>query len=98
MTAIDDDNISWEAALDLPGFEPWEDDEPEPERPAGGCAYCGATEVREYPEPFGGQLCCEACFNLLIGGEADDPPWRCGNAPSSGQRSGRTVLGQGDGT
>ena len=75
------DNISW-AGDDLPGWEPWEpDDDHEPE-PAGGCAYCEATEVRENPEPFGGKPCCEACFNILIGGSEDDPPWRCGTQSS----------------
>ena len=72
-----DENISWDADLGLDGFEPWEpNDDYEPE-PAGGCAYCEATEVRENPEPFGGKPCCEACFSILIGGSEDDPPWRC---------------------
>jgi hypothetical protein len=44
------------------------------------CEYCPNAAVRV--EPFGGQPCCDACFNLLIGGEPDDPPWRCGNAPT----------------
>lgn len=81
MSAVyDEDNISWSEDYGLPGYEPWApDDDPEDDpRPAGGCAYCEATEVRERPEPFGGQPCCEACFSILIAGSADDPPWRCG--------------------
>lgn len=77
------DNISW-AGDDLPGWEPWEPDEDEDfdDGKRGPCAYCNdATEVRENPEPFGGQPCCEACFNQIIGGERDDPPWRCGTSP-----------------
>lgn len=81
MNAIDDYNVSWLGDTPFPeGFEPWEpDEEPDP-RPAGGCAYCDATEVREWPEPFGGRDCCEACFSQLIGSERDDPPFRCGRA------------------
>lgn len=73
------DNISWDGGA-LPGWEPWEDDEPDESDPReGGCAYCGALEdIRENPDPFGGQRCCEGCFNQIIGGERDDPPWRCG--------------------
>lgn len=41
------------------------------------CGYYLNPAVRT--EPFGGQECCDECFNLLIGGEPDDPPWRCGN-------------------
>lgn len=83
MSAYADDNISWADDYGLPGYEPWEPDEDADDgHPAGGCAYCEATEVRENPEPFGGQPCCEACFNILIGGSPDDPPWRCGNAPT----------------
>lgn len=78
MSAQLDDNISWEE--ELPGFEPWEDYEPDDDPAASGCAYCDATEVRENPDPFGGRPCCEACFNELIGGERNDPPWRCGRA------------------
>lgn len=80
MDLYADHNISWVEPFD--GIEPWEDDDYEPES-AGGCAYCPSTEVRESPEPFGGQPCCEGCFNELIGGDRDDPPWRCGNAPES---------------
>lgn len=77
----DGDNISW--TDDLPGFEPWEPDEPEDDgHDVGPCHYCAdpAPQMRENPEPFGGRECCESCFNILIGGEPDDPPWRCGNA------------------
>jgi hypothetical protein len=85
MSIYEPDNVSWETP-DLPGWEPWEPDESD-DKPAGGCGYCDATEVRENPEPFGGLPCCEACFNLLIGGSADDPPWRCGTAsPTSDGR------------
>lgn len=75
---FDDLNLSWEPPV-APGWEPWEDygdDEPEP---AGGCAYCPATEVRESPDPWGGRPCCERCFLLLIGDDRPDAePWRCG--------------------
>jgi hypothetical protein len=71
------DNISWDAP-DFDGWEPWEPDEDPDPRPAGACAYCDATEVRELPEPFGGRDCCETCFARLIGDESDDPePFRC---------------------
>lgn len=76
------ENISWEEPVELEGWEPWEDYEPDEREDAvcaGACAYCGEREVRERPEPFGGQKCCEGCFNELIGGERDDPPWRCGS-------------------
>lgn len=80
----DDVNPDWEgghpvAGFDIgPGWEPWEpEDDEDYGRHEGGCAYCDATEVRDRPEPFGGKPCCEACFNILIGGDADDPPWRC---------------------
>lgn len=77
------DNISW-AGDDLPGWEPWEQDEPDDDRPAGGCAYCEAIEVRDWPEPFGGQPCCEVCFARLIGDESDDPqPFYCHRAMSA---------------
>lgn len=83
-----DDNVSWEEPEPLPGWEPWEDDEPD-DTPTGGCAYCREPDamMRENPEPFGGQPCCEACFNLLIGGDVDDPPWRCGTADTGGKGS-----------
>lgn len=84
MTALyadtEGDNISWEGALDLPGWEPWEPDEDDL-MPSGGCDYCGTFEdIREYPDPIGGKRCCEGCFNQIIGGERDDPPWRCGTS------------------
>lgn len=85
--ALDDFNISWEdpwEPFDL--IEPWEDEDEGDPRPAGGCAYCPETEVHELPEPFGGQPCCEGCFTVLIGGERDDLPWRCGTSlPSDGE-------------
>lgn len=80
----DGDNVCWD---ELPGWEPWEGDEPEPDQHVGLCAYCDEADpakIRENPEPWGGRACCEACFNLLIGGSEDDPPWRCGNAGSGG--------------
>lgn len=74
MSAIDDFNVLWENPLGeaLDGWEPWEQDEGDVV-PAGGCAYCGATEVREYPDPFGGRPCCEECFLDLIGDESPRP-------------------------
>lgn len=84
MALYDDLNPDWEgghpsfdSAIQAPGWEPWEPDEDDEGMHEGGCDYCGNPEVRDRPEPFGGKPCCEACFNLLIGGEADDPPWRC---------------------
>lgn len=75
---LHEDNPDWEG---MPGWEPWEPDEcPEVEDRIGGCDYCGVPDVRDAPEPFGGKPCCDTCFNLLIGGSADDPPWRCGGA------------------
>lgn len=85
VTSIYDDlNPDWPEAEELPGWEPWEtyeQDMLDAEREVGGCDYCGAPDVREYPEPFGGKPCCDRCFNVLIGDEPDAPPWRCGNAP-----------------
>lgn len=60
---------------DLEGYEPWEPDE-EPDREPIGCHYCDNTDTRI--DPFGGKPCCDECFNILIGGEPDDPPFRCG--------------------
>lgn len=63
-------------------WEPWQDDEPDfDDEYNTGCDFCGNVDVREYPEPFTGKPCCDSCFNVLIGGNEDDPPWRCGNAP-----------------
>lgn len=65
-----------------PGYEPWFDyDEDEGIRPQGTCSFCDNTAVRD--EPFAGKRCCNQCFNLLIGGDADDEPWRCGNATTT---------------
>lgn len=76
MNLYDPVNPDWEEAeADLPGWEPWEDVEAEPDE-VGGCDYCGAPDIRDAPDPFGGKPCCDACFNQLIGGERDDPPWR----------------------
>ena len=62
-------------------WEPWEPDEcDEFTDTIGGCDFCGAPDVRENPEPFSGKPCCDQCFNLLIGDDADAPAWRCGNA------------------
>lgn len=43
------------------------------------CAYCLNDAVRH--DPFGQQPCCDECFNIIIGGEPDDPPWRCAHEP-----------------
>jgi hypothetical protein len=45
------------------------------------CEYCSNTAIRT--EPFGGKPCCDQCFNIIIGGNPDDEPWRCGNAPEA---------------
>lgn len=79
MSLYDDTlNPDWETP-ELPGWEPWEPDEDDEVRP-GGCDYCGAPDVRDSPDPFGGKPCCDRCFNVIIGGDENDPPWRCGNA------------------
>ncbi len=78
MSALE--NPDWHNPLDDifdDQWEPWPDDD-EPEVRPFGCEYCGAPEVRESPEPFGQRRCCDPCFNQLIGGDRDDPPWRCG--------------------
>lgn len=75
MATIDDDNVSWEE--ELPGWEPFELEEYDEVDLVGGCAYCVDDVPREFPEPFGSQLCCDKCFNILIGGSEDDIPWRC---------------------
>lgn len=79
MSLYDDTlNPDWEPP-ELPGWEPWEPDEDDEVR-EGGCAYCGAPDVRDAPEPFGGKPCCEVCFARIIGDEDDDPrPFRCLN-------------------
>ena len=60
------------------GWEPWEPDEQDAVEGAC-CEYCGTVEnIRESPDPFGQKQCCEGCFSVLIGGEYDDAPWRCG--------------------
>lgn len=82
MTSIYDDlNPDWESPFD-DQWEPWEPDEDVDVR-EGGCDYCGAPDVRENPEPFGGNPCCDGCFNLLVGGSVNDPPWRCGTPYSA---------------
>ena len=75
-TIYDDLNPDWESPFD-DQWEPWEPDGPEDVDPQA-CGYCGAPDVRESPEPYGGKPCCEACFNLIIGGDEDDASWRCG--------------------
>ena len=76
MSIYEDLNPDWQT-LDLPGWEPWEPDD-EPDMPEGGCEYCGAPDVRDSPDPYGGKVCCELCFLRIIGDEDDDPePWFC---------------------
>jgi hypothetical protein len=41
MDLYDDVNPDWPEAEELPGWEPWMDDEPDPVD-IGGCDYCGA--------------------------------------------------------
>jgi len=79
ISMYDDLNPDWgEETPDLPGWEPWEPDEEDIADPQA-CAYCGNPDVRDRPEPFGGKPCCDPCFNILIGGDENDPAWRCGN-------------------
>lgn len=79
-----DENPDWEGPNPwADGWEPWEPDECESVEGAC-CEYCGTVEdIRELPDPFGHRQCCEGCFSLLIGGEDDDDPWRCGTKPRS---------------
>lgn len=80
MSLIYVDNPDWEPDLTpwADGWEPWEPDEYDTVEGAC-CEYCGTVEnIRESPDPFGQKQCCEGCFNVLIGGEYDDDPWRCG--------------------
>lgn len=67
MSIYDDDNPSYER-LDVEVDEQWEPWEPDDElvNEPGGCHYCGGYPIREYPDPFGQQPCCDTCFNLLI--------------------------------
>ena len=78
LTPWDEMNPDWEETHEA-RWEPWLDEEgPEFDDTLGGCGYCGAPEVRDVPEPFGGKPCCDGCFNMLIGDDRDAPPWRCG--------------------
>lgn len=43
------------------------------------CAYCPPGTLATRIDPFGQKPCCDGCFNVIIGGERDDPPFRCGN-------------------
>ena len=73
------DNPDWESPEDyLDGWEPWEIYDELSMRHEAGCEYCGDFEIRDNPEPFGGKKCCNRCFNQLIGGEPDDPEFKCG--------------------
>lgn len=75
MTLYDDTlNPDWGPPV-LPGWEPWEPDE-DVDMHEGGCDYCGAPDVRDTPDPFGGKPCCDACFVVLID-DPGGPPWRC---------------------
>jgi len=84
-----DENPDWEPwSAAFEGHEQWEEYEPdEPERqPRGGCDYCGTFEdLRENPEPFGGRVCCEGCFLVILGDDEDAPFWRCGEVKFVGQ-------------
>lgn len=82
-TIYDDMNPDYALGFDdQPRWEPWEDDDIDGDVFWSdlNCHFCGDPNVRDVPEPFTQKPCCDGCFNLLIGGEFDDPPWRCGNA------------------
>lgn len=80
-TIYDDMNPDYALGFDdQPRWEPWEDDLIDDQLFEVGCEFCGSAEVRDLPEPFTGKPCCDPCFNIIIGGNADDPPWMCGNA------------------
>lgn len=80
MTWVWVENEDWlpDLSADLEGWEPWSFD-PEDMVREGGCEYCEREAVRT--EPFGLRRCCDPCFNVLIGGNEDDEPWRCGTLP-----------------
>lgn len=40
------------------------------------CAYCDGEATRV--EPFGDEMCCDHCFNALIGDANAERPWACG--------------------
>ena len=65
---------------DQPRWEPWEDDLDEVElfMNGVGCDFCESTEAPKL-DPFTHKPCCDGCFNEIIDGDRDDPPWRCGN-------------------
>jgi hypothetical protein len=46
------------------------------------CFYCGERPATRL-DPFGLDPSCDQCVNVLIGGEPDDPPFRCGNDPAT---------------
>jgi hypothetical protein len=85
MSPFDDINPDWETFDDpsLPGWEPWVYDLDDDDLHPGGCDFCGDPDIRDTPEPFSGKPCCDKCFNVVIGGDVDDPPWRCGNASAA---------------
>lgn len=66
-----DDNPNWEpwphASED--GWDPWDENEDELSLLSDdSCGYCGTqTNLREDPDPFGGLVCCNACFDDLVG-------------------------------
>lgn len=81
-TIYDDMNPDYALGLeDEPRWEPWVDDLDNDQLDGVGCEFCGSPEVREYSEPFTGKVCCDPCFNMIIGDDPDALPWRCGNAP-----------------
>lgn len=77
MSIYDEQNPDWDPPIS-PDWEPWEPDECAEVWPTG-CEYCGSTDVRDIPEPFGGRQCCEACFLLLIDGKDPIPFTWLGN-------------------
>lgn len=87
MTIYEDMNPDWASGVyEQPEWEPWVEDEVDDsfitEDPMG-CDFCGASDVREYPEPYSSKPCCDRCFLRLIGDDElsdSDPiqPWKCG--------------------
>jgi hypothetical protein len=56
-----------------------------------GCEYCPNEATRF--DPFSQRPCCDQCFNLLIGGDEDDPPFRCGTCDPAGSSGTETTRG-----
>lgn len=43
------------------------------------CTYCDKPSTTV--DPFSGNVCCDECFAIIISGEEDAKPFKCGNDP-----------------